>query len=65
MHGTPFVTSLSGQLNENLGMEKIILDAGNDEVNPNAERPPGRKAEKVGRKRSDSDADPFIDELKK
>jgi hypothetical protein len=37
---------------------------GADEVNPNAERPPRRKAEKAARKHSDSDADPFIEELK-
>jgi hypothetical protein len=37
---------------------------GADEVNPNAERPPQRKAEKAARKHSDSDADPFIEELK-
>jgi hypothetical protein len=38
---------------------------GADESNPNAERPPGRKAEKAARKRSDCDVDPFIDELKR
>jgi hypothetical protein len=47
--------------------DKINIEASNvvDEANCNAERPPGRKAEKVGRKRSDSDSDPFIEELKK
>jgi predicted RNase H-like nuclease (RuvC/YqgF family) len=47
------------------GKNNLEAVNGTDEANPNPERPPGRKAEKAVRKRSDSDADPFIEELKK
>jgi hypothetical protein len=47
--------------------DKSSSEAGNggNEANPNAERTPGRKAEKVARKRADSDSDPFLEEIKK
>jgi hypothetical protein len=47
------------------GTDNLEAAKGTDEANPNAERPPGRKAEKAARKRSYSDVDPFIEELKK
>jgi hypothetical protein len=45
------------------GKNNLEAANGADETNPNAERAPGRKAEKAVRKRSDCDANPFIDEL--
>jgi hypothetical protein len=43
------------------GTDNLETAKGTDEANPNAERPPGRKAEKAARKRSYSDVDPFIE----
>jgi hypothetical protein len=64
-HGIPFGMSQSGQRESRNGKNNVEGTNGDEEANPNAERPPGRKAEKAARKRSDSDSDPFIEELKK
>jgi hypothetical protein len=53
------------QLESRNGKNNLEAAKGTDGANPNAERPPGRKAKKAVRKRSDSDADSFIEELKK
>jgi hypothetical protein len=47
------------------GKNNVEGNNGENEWSPNAERPPGRNAEKVVRKRGDCESDPFIEELKK